>query len=428
VILAVSRFRVANGMEAAVSEAFVNRPGLVEAAAGFLGLETYTDSADPKTFWLVTRWADARSFKGWHRSEAHHASHGAMPSGLKLDASATQLNVLDRIEGPEGPTLAEALHDDLLLLSAHAGGSEYLYWLQATLEGTILACSGAFTRDFASNVVGRAIASLIPPSDADAWRALRAASGRELEPVILNFLDAAGNPFSLRCRVAVRPGRLSLVGEPFRRHEEALRDELVRLSNEQATLSREDARKARALTRALGELQEANRRITEMARTDSLTGLANRRDFDEVLVREVARARRSGGHLVLALADVDHFKRVNDDFGHPVGDAVLEAVGGALRSALRPYDHAARYGGEELALLLPDTSLEQGSVVAERVRAAVASLVVSGCGRPVTVSLGVAELAAGEDGASLLGRCDTALYAAKNAGRDRVVRSGEEAP
>jgi diguanylate cyclase (GGDEF)-like protein len=174
------------------------------------------------------------------------------------------------------------------------------------------------------------------------------------------------------------------------------------------------------------DLVEANARIAEMARTDSLTGLPNRRAFDEALAREVARAHRSGTPLVLALADLDHFKRINDEFGHPVGDAVLAAAGACLRSLLRSYDQAARYGGEELALLLPDTTVEQGFVVAERVRAAVASLVVPGCGRAVTVSVGVAGLAPAEEPASLVRRSDTALYAAKQAGRDRVVRAGEE--
>ena len=425
-ILAVSRFRVANGLEAVVREAFIHRPGLVEAAPGFLGLETYTDSADPKTFWLVTRWTDASSFEGWHHSEAHHASHRGMPRGLKLDASATALSVLDRIEGPEGPQLAEAMRDDVGLLVAHALASEYLYWLQATREGTILVCSHAFTRNFGGQAEGRALASVMPSSDAEALQALATQGSRHGDPVLLNFLDAAGHPFTLRCRVDVRPDRLSLLGEPVRRHEEGLRDELARLSNEQAMLSREDERKARALARALAELQEANGRIAEMARTDSLTGLPNRRAFDERLVLEVARAHRSHTPLVLALADVDHFKRVNDDFGHPVGDAVLVAVGSALGSALRSYDQAARYGGEELVLLLPHTSLEQGAEVAERVRAAVASLVVPGCARPVTVSVGVAELLPSEEPASLLRRVDTALYRAKQGGRDRVARAEEE--
>jgi two-component system, cell cycle response regulator len=171
------------------------------------------------------------------------------------------------------------------------------------------------------------------------------------------------------------------------------------------------------------ELEEANARIAELARTDSLTGLPNRRAFDEALVREVARAHRSGTALVLAFADLDHFKRVNDDFGHPVGDALLAAVGGTLRSLLRLYDHAARYGGEELALLLPETSLEQGGEVAERMRATIAALEVPGCARSVTLSVGLAALEPGEAEASLLRRADAAVYQAKHAGRNRVVRA-----
>jgi two-component system, NtrC family, sensor kinase len=269
-ILAVSRFRVANGLQAAVSDAFLHRPGLVDASPGFLGLETYTDAADASTFWLVTHWTDAPSFQAWHHSEAHHASHGAMPRGLKLDASATSLSVLDRIEAPAGPTFAEALRDDAALLSAHVSTSEYVYWLLATLDGTVRHCSGAFVRDCGPGVVGRALTSLMPPSDAAVLRGLVAAGCRHGEPVLLNFLDTAGNPFSLRCRVDVRPGGLSLLGEPVRRHEEALADELARLNNELAVLAREDARKARALALALSELREAQSLLVHREKMASL--------------------------------------------------------------------------------------------------------------------------------------------------------------
>lgn len=215
------------------------------------------------------------------------------------------------------------------------------------------------------------------------------------------------------------PSELDTVLSGAAEHARVLRENrglIVQLEGANADLEQRVAVRTR-------ELEEANSQIAALARTDSLTGLPNRRAFDEALAREVTRANRSGRPLVLAIADLDHFKAINDDFGHPTGDAVLAAVGAAVRSLLRSYDQAARYGGEELALLLPDTSLQHGAEVAERARAAVASLVVPGCDRPVTLSLGVAQLLPGEEPASLLGRSDAALYGAKQAGRDRVFKA-----
>ena len=94
-ILAISRFRVANGMEAEVREAFRNRPRLVEDAPGFLGMEVLTDRDDPSVFYLHTRWTDAKSFRAWHTSDAHKRSHAGMPKGLRLDAAFTQLTLLN---------------------------------------------------------------------------------------------------------------------------------------------------------------------------------------------------------------------------------------------------------------------------------------------------------------------------------------------
>ena len=97
--LALSRFKVANGLEADVARAFVNRPGLVEGAEGFLGLEVFTDGTDPSVFYLFTRWTSDSAFRQWHASEAHQVSHKGMPKGLKLDPAFTQLVVMERVCG-----------------------------------------------------------------------------------------------------------------------------------------------------------------------------------------------------------------------------------------------------------------------------------------------------------------------------------------
>jgi diguanylate cyclase (GGDEF)-like protein len=164
--------------------------------------------------------------------------------------------------------------------------------------------------------------------------------------------------------------------------------------------------------------------LAELARRDPLTGLANRRAFEEALRREVARARRAGAALAVAALDVDHFKRVNDAHGHPAGDAVLAAVAARAAAALRAGDLLARVGGEEFAALLPGAGLPAAVEVAERIRAALAAAPVEASGQAlrVTVSLGCAALAPEDaDEAALLARADARLYDAKRSGRDRVA-------
>lgn len=173
------------------------------------------------------------------------------------------------------------------------------------------------------------------------------------------------------------------------------------------------------------ELVAKNERLEELSRVDYLTQLSNRRHLMEVLNGEFARARRHGGALSFVLADLDHFKRTNDQFGHPVGDRCLRLVSSTLVNQLRKSDHAARFGGEEFALVLPETDRAGATVVAERFRAAVASssLLVEGKKVPMTVSVGVATFPGGDTGSVelLIKAADKALYAAKDAGRNRVV-------
>ena len=160
--------------------------------------------------------------------------------------------------------------------------------------------------------------------------------------------------------------------------------------------------------------------VERLARTDALTGLANRRVFHETLARELASAARRGSSCGLVVVDVDHFKAVNDTYGHPAGDEVLRCVGRALTETCRGTDVPARYGGEEFAVIVPDCTPASAMVVAERVRAAIAQRPGP---VPVTVSAGVATFPAdAADGASLVAAADAALYRAKRLGRDRSVR------
>jgi diguanylate cyclase (GGDEF)-like protein len=161
-------------------------------------------------------------------------------------------------------------------------------------------------------------------------------------------------------------------------------------------------------------------RVQALAVADELTGIANRRHFFDVARRDVATSLRADRPLAAVMIDIDHFKAVNDTHGHATGDDVIRTVAERLTAELRSTDLLARYGGEEFSVLMVDTNDPEGP--AERLRAAVGGRPVATRSGPldVTVSLGVARLAPGDDLESLLARADGALYEAKRAGRNRV--------
>lgn len=158
--------------------------------------------------------------------------------------------------------------------------------------------------------------------------------------------------------------------------------------------------------------------LERLATSDSLTGLRNRRAFDEILARELQRSRFAGTAIGLMLVDIDRFKEVNDTYGHGQGDAVIRQTGEALRNGIRPGDVLARYGGEEFAILLPDASADLLMAIAERLRADIEAMKI---GRiQVTASFGVAASSPSDRPLEFFHRCDRALYRAKDEGRNRV--------
>ncbi|MFN6994825.1 MAG: diguanylate cyclase [Aquincola tertiaricarbonis] len=198
----------------------------------------------------------------------------------------------------------------------------------------------------------------------------------------------------------------------------ATRERSLRTANE--TLEARVAERTQALA-------DANAELTLLARRDALTGLPNRRAADERLQSEVARHRRSQLPLALLVLDIDHFKRVNDQHGHAVGDTVLAEVAQVLQRTLRTTDFVARTGGEEFIVLLPDTDAAGGLLAAEKLRAAVQAHPIAAVGT-VTVSVGLATRAeAFRDAAAATHAADVALYSAKRSGRNRVVRFDEAA-
>ena len=174
-------------------------------------------------------------------------------------------------------------------------------------------------------------------------------------------------------------------------------------------------------------------RLLRSGFTDVLTGWHNRRYLQVRLHEELARARRDRKNVVCLMIDVDHFKRINDTWGHAAGDSVLQELAGRIDSQVRASDVAARYGGEEFVVLLPDTTIESGMLLAERIRAAVSSSRYEIPGaepQTITASIGIAGVMPEPDdddlktlGDSLIARADVALYKAKAQGRDRVVVS-----
>jgi diguanylate cyclase (GGDEF)-like protein len=164
------------------------------------------------------------------------------------------------------------------------------------------------------------------------------------------------------------------------------------------------------------------------AATDGLTGLPNKRAVTDALKRTFAQAAMTKVPLALLLLDLDHFKQVNDQYGHAAGDQVLAGVGAALRSVLRARDFAGRNGGEEFAVLLPDTDIPAALEIAERVRAAIAEVTLPGIDVPVTVSVGVAGFPGHASTLERLDRlADAALYVAKRQGRNRVELASADA-
>jgi len=209
-----------------------------------------------------------------------------------------------------------------------------------------------------------------------------------------------------------------------------------------ARLAREpntgEPREVVLVMRDISERKRMEDKLSALAMTDGLTGILNRRAFDEALGREYRRALRESEPIALLLIDIDHFKQFNDQYGHLAGDDCLRAVASAMSGAVRATDLTARYGGEEIAIILPKTGMAGAAMVAERVRASVERLRIPHEGNPeggkwVTVSVGAsASTVKSSDTADMLEglllATDNALYKAKNGGRNRVETSLLEIP
>lgn len=230
---------------------------------------------------------------------------------------------------------------------------------------------------------------------------------------------------------ATDDGHGHLLGIPDTFWALALLGLVVGLIGQMLMNSRAALRRERNLVRTAAQLREVSAELDRLARTDALTGVANRRAFFDILGVEFRRSKRYGRQLSVLMLDLDHFKDVNDRWGHPFGDEVLRQTTQVVSANIRESDLIGRYGGEEFALALPETPIAAALEVAEKLRAAIEAHEfrtrdVPGVGEPpvhLTISIGVAALPVEEeqDEVELLGRADQALYDAKRTGRNRVV-------
>ena len=268
-ILGMSRFKVANGLEAKVKAAFLDRPHLVDHVPGFLGMETFTEEKDATAFYLLTRWTDSESFRAWHASPAHHESHRGIPKGLKLEPSFTKIFVLDRLSDPNfESSLREHVDDAGELLAGMLAGSETLYFLAGNRSGAITACNRSLASALGTaelDLVGSSVWEHLPESDAAALRA-RFASGRRVpnERTPVTFMSGSKKPVVISCWIDVQPTGFTIVGEPALNPNAGYDEQLFGLNNELAVLARENARKSKELAATKAALQHT---LDELNRT-----------------------------------------------------------------------------------------------------------------------------------------------------------------
>lgn len=231
---------------------------------------------------------------------------------------------------------------------------------------------------------------------------------------LLTLGEYDGNTRTLSARITRHEGGFRLLAE----YDIA---ELERLYATALELNQDYAQAQLELAQTNLKLQQREAQILELSLTDPLTGIGNRRRLNQALQAEINRATRSGQKLCALMADIDFFKKINDNYGHETGDIVLKAFAGQLRNKTRPSDTVARYGGEEFVVLMANCDLASAVTLAERIRGELAASRIEPLSAPITASFGVAELQEGETGDSLINRADEALYKAKQSGRNRVV-------
>jgi two-component system cell cycle response regulator len=284
-------------------------------------------------------------------------------------------------------------------------------------NGTLIEANAGFLKlisaEGAQPIGGRVARFFIQP-DFATLAASRAEADGTIYSGLVTIGEYMGTTRSLRARIWRAAGDLRFLAEYDIEELERLNDTVLELNHEYAKAQLD-------LAHINHKLQQREAQIVASSLTDPLTGVGNRRRLEQALAAEVSRASRTGARLCAIMADLDHFKRVNDTYGHAAGDNVLMAFGDLLRRHTRAIDIVARFGGEEFVVLLPYTELENAIAIADRIRESLAACPIESLPDRVTASFGVAEMALDEPGSGLLRRADAALYDAKHSGRNRVA-------
>ena len=253
----------------------------------------------------------------------------------------------------------------------------------------------------------------------------------ELKDIVLHlgntlesFLDATGG-FSVRIKDYLEELSKAKTLEEISRIKNAIVKETEKIRDLSISLTQRMKELQEKLTYLQERVRELERSLEETRKkvlTDPLMGIKNRRALKMRLKEMIGLFKRKGKPFTFLMMDIDHFKKINDTYGHSVGDKVLKAMASVIRKTLREYDELFRYGGEEIAAILPETKIEEGVKVAERIRKAVSSVnFVTRSGKfTVTISIGATEVKEGDTEDSIVERADKALYRAKNKGRNRV--------
>jgi diguanylate cyclase len=272
-------------------------------------------------------------------------------------------------------------------------------------------------------------AHIAPAAASDKVDRVGAQVADEIEQVMAMIEAAEGSASSYSANLADVSIRLGKTRD--RAGIRAIVEGLVRSTKDMEATNARLQQQLQVMWEEIARLRQEIESIRNESMTDALTSLGNRKFFNLAIEKSVAHAHDAKEPLTLLLADIDHFKKINDTYGHVVGDRVLQFVASTLKRSLKPSDVAARYGGEEFAIILPKTAIDAGEKLADRIRQAVmkGELVKQSTGEKhsaLTISIGVAALHDGASAQSLIEAADVCLYAAKRSGRNCVVGEADE--